>query len=146
MIYLDSCALVKLIHDEAESTALQAWLDERAEEVVVTSELAQVEVCRVVRRNNHTAQGVLVDPEELALDLADAAHLLASVDQVIVNRDLLIRAGAHQEPMVRTLDAIHLVSALAMPGTDPDDRVFVTYDRTLAAAARQSGLTVLGPS
>src|SRR5688572_724733 len=49
MIYLDSCALVKLIREESESLALQAWLDERADEVMITSELARAEVLRAVR-------------------------------------------------------------------------------------------------
>jgi predicted nucleic acid-binding protein len=31
MIYLDSAAVVKLVHAEAESAALRNWLDERAE-------------------------------------------------------------------------------------------------------------------
>ena len=31
MIYLDTAAVVKLVHAEAESAALRDWLDERAE-------------------------------------------------------------------------------------------------------------------
>ena len=31
MIYLDSAAIVKLVHAESESQALRDWLDERAE-------------------------------------------------------------------------------------------------------------------
>ena len=31
MIYLDSAAVVKLVHAEPESAALRGWLDERAE-------------------------------------------------------------------------------------------------------------------
>jgi predicted nucleic acid-binding protein len=44
---------------------------------------------------------------------------------------------------VRTLDAIHLVSALEL---QPAAIEFVTYDKQLAAIARASGLTVLSPS
>lgn len=143
MIYLDSCALVKLIRVEDESAALQIWLDERADELAVTSELARAEVLRVVRRNNHTDQGVLIDAGELAAELGEAADVLIAVAQVPVDSDVLQRAGALELPMVRTLDAIHLVSAQgwAAAGTE-----FVTYDRRLAAAARDAGLTVVSPS
>jgi predicted nucleic acid-binding protein len=142
VIYLDSCALVKLIREEDESAALQEWLDERADVPVVTSELAHAEVPRVVRRNNHTDQGIVIDPTELALDLAEADQVLAAVGQLTVDRDLLVGAGALEEPMIRTLDAIHLASALEL---DVPELEFVAYDRRLAAAAHNAGLRVTAP-
>ena len=84
MIYLDSCALVKPIRDEDETVALQSWLDDRADDVVVTSELALAEVLRVVRRNNHTDQGELIDADELAADLDEAAAVLAATAGLVV--------------------------------------------------------------
>lgn len=143
MIYLDSCALVKLIREEDESDALQTWLDDRADEVLVTSELAQAEVLRVVRRSNHTDQGVLIDGDELAEELAEANEVLTAVSQISVDRDVLERAGALDPPMVRTLDAIHLVSALELAPAATD---FVTYDKRLAAVARDAGLGVISPA
>lgn len=141
MIYLDSCALVKLIREEDESEALQAWLDQRPDEPAVTSELAHAEVLRVVRRNNHTDQGVLVDAGELAADLAAAGVVLGAMGHIRLDFDVLERAGALEAPMVRTLDAIHLVSALGLEPTD-----VVTYDRRLGALARDAGLPVVSPS
>jgi len=41
MIYLDSAAVVKLVHAEAESAALRAWLDERAETGWISSVLTE---------------------------------------------------------------------------------------------------------
>ncbi len=143
MIYLDSCALVKLIRDEDETVALQSWLDDRADDVVVTSELALAEVIRVVRRNNHTDQGELIDADELAADLDEAAAVLAATAQVAVDREILERAGALDAPMIRTLDAIHLASALALA---PAVTEFVTYDRRSAEIARAAGLVVVGPT
>ncbi|OZM82852.1 type II toxin-antitoxin system VapC family toxin [Pseudonocardia sp. MH-G8] len=143
MIYLDSCALVKLIRDEDGSDALQAWLDERGDELVVTSELAQAEVLRAVRRSNHNDQGALIDAAELAAELAEADDVLDAIAQVSIDRDLLARAGALELPMLRTLDAIHLVSALELASVGTG---FVTYDNRLAAAARAAGLRVISPS
>ena len=48
LAYLDSSALVKLLHRERETGALYEWLDERRDHV--SSALAMVEVYRAVRR------------------------------------------------------------------------------------------------
>jgi uncharacterized protein len=142
VIYLDSRALVKLIREEGESQALQAWLDERAGEVMVTSELARAEVLRVTRRNNHTEQGELIDARALTAELDEAAAVLDALTQVVVDRKILDRAGALEAPMVRTLDAIHLATALDLKASTIE---FVTYDRRLAAVVRQAGLDVVSP-
>jgi uncharacterized protein len=142
VIYLDSCALVKLIREEDESAALQAWLDERADEVMVTSELARAEVLRVIRRNNHSERGELIDAGKLSADLDEAAGVLEAVTQVVVDRKVLDRAGALGAPMVRTLDVIHLATALDLQASTIE---FVTYDRRLAAVVRQAGLVAVSP-
>jgi predicted nucleic acid-binding protein len=143
LIYLDSCALVKLIREEDESLALQAWLDERADEVVVTSELARAEVLRAIRRSNHDERGELVDPRHFSAELDEAAGVLDAVTQVVVDRDVLDRAGALEVPMMRTLDAIHLATALDLQASTIE---FVTYDRRLAKLAEVAGFEVVRPS
>jgi predicted nucleic acid-binding protein len=142
VIYLDSCALVKLIREEDESAALQAWLDERADEMMVTSELVRAEVLRVIRRNNHSEQGELIDARKLSADLDEAAAVLEAVTQLVVDRKVLDRAGALEAPMVRTLDAIHLATALDLQASTIE---FATYDRRLAAVVRQAGLVAVSP-
>jgi predicted nucleic acid-binding protein len=142
VIYLESGALVKLIREEDESAALQAWLDERADEVMVTSELARAEVLRVTRRNNHTERGELIDAGKLSADLDEAAAVLEAVTQVVVDRKVLDRAGALEAPMVRTLDAIHLATALDLEASAIE---FVTYDRRLATLAQAVGFEVASP-
>jgi predicted nucleic acid-binding protein len=66
--------------------------------------------------------------------------------ETVVLQDLepaIIERAARLEPSsLRTLDAIHLASALGM-GVDLE--AFVTYDARLAAAARGAGLTVVSP-
>lgn len=52
--------------------------------------------------------------------------MLAAVAQVAVDSDILDRTGALTAPMIRTLDAIPLVSATEW---DPSDVELVTYDR-----------------
>ncbi len=52
-----------------------------------------------------------------------------------------VRRRAAALPGLRTLDAIHLATALEAPGLD----AFLCYDARLAAAARSTGLPVLSP-
>ena len=75
MIYLDSCALVKLVVAEAETEALRARLADHDTELV-TSELALTEVIRVVRRSCYDAQRRLrVEEDVLQRRLTTAGDL-----------------------------------------------------------------------
>lgn len=128
--YLDSSAIVKFAVREPESDAIAAWragLD--GEDVLMTCELAVAEVLRAVRR---------VDGDvEVAL-----AHL-DSLDQLVVDRDLLLAAGRLGPEGLRTLDAIHLAAAGAAGG---DLGGVVTYDSRMAEAARSLGIETLAPA
>lgn len=143
MIYLDSSALVKLVRAEDCSEALQSWIDQRAEELLVTSALARAEVQRAIRRNNHTNSGALIDPEALAAELAGAAEVFHSVAQIVIDDAILDRAGGLGSPRIRTLDAIHLASAAEFATSELE---FVTYDRRLAAVAQGIGIAVTAPA
>ncbi|TCC20763.1 type II toxin-antitoxin system VapC family toxin [Kribbella speibonae] len=129
MIYLDSAAIVKLVHAEAESSALRNWLDERAETAWVSSVLAEIESFRALAR--HAPEAVVRLPR--VLDLIDLRELDAGVR---------ILAQTVRPAAVRSLDAIHLATALRIqPLTS-----FVTYDKRLADAARIAGLAVDAPA
>jgi len=128
LIYFDSCALVKLVLSEAESSALERFLAAHASDAYVTSELARTEVIRAVRR--------ATDDEQVH---GAARELLDRLDYVRMTRDLLEQAGCVGAPQVRSLDAIHLASGLAL-GTVLSS--FVSYDHRLAEAAKQANLPV----
>ena len=129
MIYLDSAAIVKLVHAEAESQALRNWLDERAEIGWTSSVLAEIESSRALARYVPQA----VPRLHLVLDLIDLIDLDAGTR---------ILAQTVRPAAVRSLDAIHLATALrAQPLTS-----FVTYDKRLADAARTAGLAVDAPA
>lgn len=127
--YLDSSAIVKFAVAENESDALAAWrsdLDD--DDVVMTCELAIAEVLRAVAR--------VEGDSEVAL-----AHLDA-LEQLVVDRDLLLAATRLDPAELRTLDAIHLAAATA---AGEDLGGVVTYDERMAAAAEALGLTTLAP-
>ena len=132
-VYLDSSALVKLVLDEPESAALRAYL---AGSDWVSCELALVEVPRAIRRAVATAPSL---PGDVLLDRA--GQLLDAVALVALDRTLLLAAGRLPTPGLRSLDAIHVASALVLNGID----VFVGYDERQLAAARLAGLRTLSP-
>jgi len=50
VIYFDTCALVKLIFEEAESAALAEWVTLRPDVPKISSDLSTVELLRTCRR------------------------------------------------------------------------------------------------
>jgi len=82
-------------------------------------------------------------PREQAQAIAWATTaLLRRLDLIRVGSAVLDRAGQQPPPALRSLDAIHLVTALAL-GSDLS--FLVAYDHRLLAAARDMGLPVASP-
>jgi predicted nucleic acid-binding protein len=118
---------VKLVVEEPESVALGSYLDEAG--VLASSRLALVEVPR--------ATGLANPSEEVRREtrrLLQACLLMEVSDRVL--RD----AAELTSREVRTLDAIHLSTALYIEADE-----FVAYDRRLVAAAEAHGLSVVAP-
>jgi hypothetical protein len=93
--------------------------------------MSAVECRRAVRRQ----------PEAAAL-LPRMDDVLSSLTLLRIDHELLRLAGTIGPPRLRSLDAIHLASALSI-GDYPE--AFITYDERLADAARAAGLNVLTP-
>jgi predicted nucleic acid-binding protein len=129
MLYLDTSALVKLVHPEAETNALVRWLDERPDLPWVASALVEVELIRAVR---------VADPA----DLVHVATVLARVDMVDIDGIVRANAAAVLPATVRSLDAIHLSTALELAA---DLTAFIAYDKRLGEAASSAGLTWIAP-
>lgn len=123
--YLDSSALVKLVVAERESRALGRHLAERA---VHTSALARVEVVRAVRPHGPGA-------------VQRAWAVLDRLDLLAVSPDVLDDAAMMDPSSLRSLDAIHLASALLSRADE-----LVTYDRRMAEAGQTVGLVPVTPA
>lgn len=132
MIYLDSCAAIKLVITETESSALLAWISERGRPLV-SSALLRVELRRALQRIGATDRRA----RHRANTILDGMALMT------LNDSVLDRAGELDGQHLRSLDAIHLATALLL---DVDPLELVTYDTRLAAAARTHGLTVHAPT
>jgi predicted nucleic acid-binding protein len=123
--YVDSSALVRLATDEPGAEAVSTLIGDDAE--IVTSAVALVEVRRALAR---VAPGY--DPD----DVLDRCIVIAP------DATLIARAGLLAPASLRSLDAIHLASALAIA---EDLNVFVTCDQSQASAAVAAGLPVSVP-
>ncbi len=124
--YLDSSAIFKLVREESETAALSRRL--ATLEGQHSSELAAVEVVRRARSRGSA-------DERAARQILDALALRA-IDAEVINC-----AGTVGAPALRSLDAIHLATAVLL---EPD--VFISYDRRLNDAAAAAGLTVEAPA
>ena len=130
MIYLDSAAVVKLVHAEPESPALRAWLDERAETGWISSVLVEIESFRALAR---------YAPEAVTR----LHHVLDRIDLIDLSPGVRILAQSVRPVMVRSLDAIHLGTALTIRLSLTS---FVTYDKRLLDAAAAAGLPADSPA
>ena len=129
LLYLDSSALVKLVVPEAESAALVELLVDWPARV--TSHVAVVEVVRAARRASH----------DKAVHRR-AREVMAAVNLIRLNGDVMQQATTLQPTVLCSLDAIHLASATSLAD---DIGAFVAYDRTLSAAAAAAGFRILAP-
>ncbi len=128
LIYLDSSSIIKLVIREAESAALIEFLRHRLQRT--SSAVARVEVLRSLHRAGAT---------EAERD--HAVEILRRLALIRIN-DAILESAAELEPFdLRSLDALHLASALSL---QPDLEGVVTYDKRLAAAARPL-MTVWSP-
>jgi len=127
-VYLDSSAAVKLIVREAESEALESWL--RPHDVLTSSALLRTELLRAIRRGA---------PRRIA----EARAALAAFTLRAVDDEILDVAGDIGPSSIRSLDAIHLATALRL-ATALD--AIVTYDRRMIEGAVLLGLPVASPS
>ena len=125
-IYADSSSLVKLIIEEDESEALRRAIEE-AGVGLLTSQIAEIEVARAVK---------IANPDQMG----ECERLLASCTRVRVSESIIRRATALSSAQLRTLDAIHLATALRA-----DVATMLVYDERLGTAAGAAGLTVLRP-
>jgi len=136
IVYLDTSVVLRVLF--GQTAPLKEWGRwERA----YSSELMGVEARRVIDRLRL----------ESALDddgVVQAQEALTGIEQGIgtirVTRVVLRRASLPMATVVKTLDAIHLASALLFQERHGQPLTFATHDRQQASAARALGYSVIG--
>jgi predicted nucleic acid-binding protein len=129
-LYLDSSALVKLVLPETETGVLLELIAGWPERI--SSSLARVEVLRAVWRAG----------EEDAVRRR-AEEVVTRVGLLRISTSILNTAARLEPPELRTLDAIHLATALSV---EEHLGAMVTYDTRLAQAAERHSVSVLAPT
>lgn len=127
LAYLDGSAIVKLIVDEDESQALRDALGiwpRRA-----TSQIAVVEVIRAVRRRDPGAEPL-------------ARTVLSNMSLLAVGARAVASASVVEPPTLRSMDALHVATALRLGRTLA---AFVSYDTRQLEAAEALRLPTASP-
>lgn len=127
-VYLDASAAVKLVVSEQESASVRRFV--AGQVTRVSSRVLAVELVRAVARASSAS-------------LDQARSLLEVMEFVELDVEIAERAARLEPVGLRSLDAIHLASALVL-GDELD--AFITYDARQADAARALGLTVEAPA
>ena len=135
-VYLDTSTVLRVLLRQPKSLAIWAeW--ERA----YASELLHVQACRVIDRLRR--EGVLDDD-----GIADARGELARIESVVasipLSRPVVERASLPLATVVKTLDALHLASAMLLRERLRITLVFATDDPQQARAARALGFDCIG--
>ncbi len=125
--YLDTSAFLKLVVAETESSAVRAWLADHGP--AWSSQLLRTEALRTARR--------------LEIDEEVVESALQAVSLILPVASTFHSAGTLPPPTLRSLDALHLATALEL-GEDLDG--LVTYDERMTQAALAESITVVAPT
>lgn len=133
--YVDTSVVLRIALGEAQP--LREW---RSIEMASSSEIVRIESLRSIDR----ARILLQLPDaELAERREAVLTILSGIHSARLDARVLTRAADPFPTLIRTLDAIHLATALLVR-VEHEALVFATHDRQLATAARAVGFKVIG--
>lgn len=127
-IYADTSALVKLVINENESSSLAEHLRESNLQLT-SSEITEIELLRAVAR---------ADPDQIP----EALALLEQTVLLPLTSEIRRRAASLKPTLMRSLDAIHLATALEIQA---DLDTLVSYDKRMVEASRSAGIETSSP-
>lgn len=136
MMYWDTSALVKQYVEEVGSSELHKWKGH----VRASSVIAFIEVhSAITRRHRHGSVSLKQSKsivEQFSLDWQAYVRIPVHADLISVAALLI------QRHVLRTLDALHLASALQLQEDLGEPTDLLSADGALVAAARAEGLAV----
>jgi predicted nucleic acid-binding protein len=128
VFYLDASAAAKLVLAEDDSDAMKEWI-ETTDAVIVSSDLLRTEVLRAIRRH-------------APAQLSQGRAVLESITLVALSRNVYESAAMLGPPVLRSLDALHLASAIEF-GDELEG--IITYDMRMTEAAQVLDVAVIAP-
>ncbi len=135
-VYLDSSILLRRALGQPNALAEWAAIDRGW-----TSRLTEVECLRVLDRMRVLGQ---LTPDDHAARVGTILALLEGCERVELNSTILRRASEPFPVPLKTLDALHLTTALVLGYHLDVAPCMATHDLGLARASRALGLQVIG--
>jgi predicted nucleic acid-binding protein len=132
--YVESSVLLRLILAEPEPLASWGLITDP-----ITSELTRIECLRTLDRSRF--QGRITE-RTLARARGSVLQILEEFTIVELDERIKSRAADPFPTLVRTLDAIHLATAIVIRGPG-HGLAFATHDRELGVAAESFGFDLL---
>ena len=133
--YVDTSVLLRIVLGEARP--LKEWTSLKT---AVSSQLIRIEALRVIDRARIQLQ---LPDEDVAERRQAVLETLAGFHIAPLDEVILEHAANPFPTMLRTLDAIHLATAMRIRAQF-DELVLATHDNTLDTAARAVGFRVIG--
>lgn len=134
--FLDSSVVARVLLGEPDPLDRWAEIGE-----AYAARLMAIEIARLIDR---LRLGGAIDDEAVVHLHAEARRLLRSIDLVELSEPILERAAGPMPTVLRTLDALHLATAMELKRDLEQDLVLATHDSQLARAARAAGFEVVG--
>jgi predicted nucleic acid-binding protein len=134
-IYLDSSVVLRPLL--AQPGQLKAW---GKWQTAYSSELLSVECRRAIDRLRLMS---LLDDHQVGEAMEQLRQIEGTLRLIRLSKSIVQAAAATMPTIVKTLDAFHLVSAVALRERRGVDLTFATHDNQQAMAARALGFVCL---
>lgn len=135
-VYLDTSAVLRVLL--GQERALAGW---GKWDAAFSSEIMGLEARRVIDRIRLEN---LFDDRQVADSQDELARMEGVFGRIPLTRAVLRRAALPMATVVRTLDAIHLASALLFQERRGERLIFATHDSQQGTAARALGFECIG--
>jgi uncharacterized protein len=131
VFYVDTSAAMKLLREEQETPALIRWQEKLSPDnhQVVSSDILRTELMLAGTRWGVSA--------------TEIRRVVNALTTLRVTSNICDSAGRLSGLGVRSLDALHLASALTL---EQSLDAVVTYDKRMVSAAQQLGLPTMSPA
>jgi predicted nucleic acid-binding protein len=135
-LYIDASVILRIVVNKPEALGgWKTWISP------TSSVLLQVECLRTLDRYQTSGE---LRPAEIPRSYATLHEAMSRIEFLRLNEKILENACGPFGLPLKTLDAIHLVTAIAWRDRISEEVTFVTHDLALAAAASAYDFPVLG--
>jgi predicted nucleic acid-binding protein len=132
--YIDSSVVLRRLLEQSDAIpALRQWR-------LFSSQLVDVEVRRTLQRY-HTER--ILSAAKFARRVNEWNLVRDSIDLIPISNGIMQRAAEPFPTLVKTLDAIHLATAIGWAGQTQGPVIILTHDRPLGIAASACGFQVV---